>query len=694
MATKYARLFDPTTQFQTKSGALNTAGLLRVYLDETDDLAEVFDDGMSLIRQPVVLDNNGRAPGLFVDSKKTYRLEVYDRYNSLMFTIRSMTSTGGGGGSTTGNYYPGDIFINIDQEMREISLKNLKRLRGDGETIIETETDDEVVFSVNPDIIGDNTKVKAGPNMSVTYDSDNNEYTVNGNYSGSQTIDITSDGVISGNYRGGYGIEISGNTIKKTHHRLMWTNNITYGYCKVFDFTWQHVYGRGLCVFTATHYGGDYVTYAVSLTRALGADFTVAWPYVVSASPYMAQNGFVERLEIREVGDRIIGYLKLRNFSQSQFWLDWEGGSEAGVVSFTPQLTNSPEGTIAWTRTVDKDDVFYSQYEADRIFQKKLTAGQGISIDSDNVISAQVEGADVFYADYNTTTYAQVQSALAGGNIVVMRNVVSPEETRYAQFGGLSVYPDVNEYYFFALGNGGQRTVYTLTSEDTWSNFTANDNEGKVFIAQYNRTSFAQIKGAIDGGKYVVATLNDIYYPLTHNYDARVSFTGKNSFDSSSFTFVEVDSDSNWTTWTAADSRKEFTVHTSVVPQDSYVQVGYTRRFNVGQKGTHGGTLDIGMKLGSSGWTGNYKVFTRLYHNSSSSAAPANGSTEFSTVTISSSTAYTHVGSVPQYMLQANVQWTYIVEVTYSSSPGCSIRVTFSGIGAGDVTVFAEEVIG
>lgn len=695
MSIKYARLFSPTTQFQTRSGALNTAGLLRVFINNTDDLAQVYNDNMELMRQPIVLDDNGRAQGVFCDIKKVYRLEVYDRNDSLMFTIPHLTPGGGGGGTSVGNYYSGDEYIHIDQEVREISLDNLKRIRGDEKTIHFIDSDDEVIVTVCDDIIGDETKVKAGPNMAVTYDSDNNEYTVNGNYSGSDTINITSDGVISGKYRGGYGIDVSGNTISKTGHRLVATNNITYAYCKVFDFTWQYIYGRGQCVFTATHYGGDFVTFAVSLTRALGANYTVAWPYVVAASPYMATgNGFVERLEIREVGNRIVGYLKLKNFSQNQFWLDWEGSSNAGIVSFTPQLTNSPEGDIAWTRTVDNDDVFYSQYDADRIFQKKLTAGQNITIDSDNVISAQVEGADVFYADYNTTTYNQVQSALAGGNIVVMRNVVNPEETLYAQYGGIEVYPDVNEYYFFALGNGGQRTVYTLNSENTWNTFTANDNEGKVFIAQYNRTSFAQVKGAIDSGKYVVANLNSIYYPMTHNYDERVSFTGKNSYDSSSFTFVEVDSDSNWTTWTVADSRREFTVHTSVVPQDSYVQLGYTRRFNVAQKGTHGGALDIGMKLGPNGWSGNYKVFTRLYHNSTSSSAPTNGTTEFSTVTLGSSSSYTHVGSVPQYMLQTNVQWTYIVEVTYSSSPGCSIRVTFSGLGSGDVTVFAEEVIG
>ena len=362
MATQYARLFDPTTQFQTKSGALNTAGLLRVYLDDTDDLAEVFDDGMSIIRQPVVLDNNGRAPGLFVDSAKTYRLEVYDRNGSLMFTIRSMNSTGGGG-SGGGNYYPGDIFIDIDQEMREISLKNLKRLRADGETIVETETDEEVVFSVNPDIIGD--------------------------YIGSDTVEIDSDGTIRGKYEGGYGIEIDGNVVKEAHHRLISTDATQYNYCKVFEFTWKQVYGRGLCVFTATNHNGDYVKFVLQLTRTDGADYTVVRPYVVAASPSMVSGAFVERLEVHTDGYKSIGYLKLNGFVQSQFWLDWEGISDAGEVVFTPQLTNATEGELTWIRSVLNSDVFYPQTNADNKFQKKLTAGDNINITSDGVISAE-----------------------------------------------------------------------------------------------------------------------------------------------------------------------------------------------------------------------------------------------------------------------------------------------------------------
>ena len=84
------RLFDPTTQFQTKSGALNVAGKLRIYIENTDDLANIYGDDFSLLPQPLILDSNGRARGLFVDSGRSYRLEVYDRNDSLLFTIRRL----------------------------------------------------------------------------------------------------------------------------------------------------------------------------------------------------------------------------------------------------------------------------------------------------------------------------------------------------------------------------------------------------------------------------------------------------------------------------------------------------------------------------------------------------------------------------------------------------------------------------
>lgn len=388
-----AYLFDPVKQFVSRNGIPLAGGFLNVFVGESQEPADTFSDAAGNVLNPkkIPIDSAGRALGVFVDDSKLYTLKAYNAGGQLQFSIYPVSPSGGsGGGSGDSYYYPGDEYIYIDQDAREISLHNTKAIRGDEETIKMEDTPDAIILHVNPDLIGNEVHIAAGEHTSVDYDSDSNTFTVNAEYAGSDTVEIDSDGVVSGKYKGGYGIEIAGNTIKKTHHKLMATNSVKYNYCKVFDFTWQHVYGRGLCVFTATNYGGDHVTYAVSLTRSVNADYTIAWPYVVSASPYMAENGFVERIEIRENGDRIIGYLKLRNFKQSQFWLDWEGSSEAGVVSFTPQLTNSPEGTIVQTKSVSTSDVFYSQADADSKFQNKLIPGNGISLDSDGNISAVV----------------------------------------------------------------------------------------------------------------------------------------------------------------------------------------------------------------------------------------------------------------------------------------------------------------
>ena len=95
----YLRLFDPVNQFQTKNGALNVSGRLFVYLSETDDLAPIFDENGTQLQQPAILDNNGRARGLFVDADKVYWMDVQDAYGNSLFTIRDMTCMGSGGSS-------------------------------------------------------------------------------------------------------------------------------------------------------------------------------------------------------------------------------------------------------------------------------------------------------------------------------------------------------------------------------------------------------------------------------------------------------------------------------------------------------------------------------------------------------------------------------------------------------------------
>jgi len=121
MAVKYLRLFDPTQQFQLKGGQLNVAGRLYVHLESTDDLADLYDENGTQLTQPVILDNNGRAAGLFVDSSKVYWLDVQDQYGMSQFTIRKMTPCGGGGGSNLGTTYElvssdGSIAIDMTTE--------------------------------------------------------------------------------------------------------------------------------------------------------------------------------------------------------------------------------------------------------------------------------------------------------------------------------------------------------------------------------------------------------------------------------------------------------------------------------------------------------------------------------------------------------------------------------------------------
>lgn len=105
MAVTYLRLFPATQQFELRNGQLNVAGRLNVFFESTDDLADLYDENGTQLAQPVILDDNGRARGLFVDSKKVYRLEVYDQFGELLYTVRKMVPSGGGTGSALGKVY-------------------------------------------------------------------------------------------------------------------------------------------------------------------------------------------------------------------------------------------------------------------------------------------------------------------------------------------------------------------------------------------------------------------------------------------------------------------------------------------------------------------------------------------------------------------------------------------------------------
>lgn len=600
-----AYLFDPVKQFVSRNGIPLAGGFLNVFVGESQEPADTFSDAAGAVLNPkkIPIDSAGRALGVFVDDSKLYTLKAYNAGGQLQFSIYPVSPRGGsGGGSGNSYYYPGDEYIYIDQDAREISLHNTKAIRGDEETITMEDTQDAVILHVNPDLIGNEVHIAAGEHTSVDYDSDSNTFTVNAEYAGSDTVGIDSDGVIAGKYKGGYGIEIAGNTVKNINHKMVSTNSTKYNYCKVFEFTWNRTYGRGLCVFTATNPNGDYVTFVLQLTRVINADYTVVRPFVVSASPSMVSGSFVERLEVRTSGDKLIGYLKLKNFSQSQFWLDWGGISDAGKVSFDPQLTNTTEGDISWTCSVTKTNVFYTQTDADDKFQNKLIPGNGISLDSDGNISVDEsvlpDGSNVFIATYGTTTYEDIKAAMDEGKAVIVKdgriqytvvsNAVDLWSAPAVFFGAMldQYTAGFPQRSLISVRNvSGQGTVW-----DRISNSRLAMSDSLPIVATYGSTSYSTINNAINGGRVVVLkktnSEDDIDWSVYGGYNAYTDKTEHYFFglatDGQRYVY-KVDNSNNWTASAIDDSmfQKKLTAGDAIlIDSDNVISNGSPVNFS------------------------------------------------------------------------------------------------------------------
>lgn len=80
-------LFDLTQQFNNKNGAVLVGGRLYVYYVGRSELATTWadEDGTAENTNPVLLDNNGRAP-VFVDNSFSYTLVVCDRNGAELFS--------------------------------------------------------------------------------------------------------------------------------------------------------------------------------------------------------------------------------------------------------------------------------------------------------------------------------------------------------------------------------------------------------------------------------------------------------------------------------------------------------------------------------------------------------------------------------------------------------------------------------
>lgn len=112
----FAYLTDPEKQFMTKSGTINVDGFLKVFDAATDDPVVTYKDFSGTENtESISLDNNGRAV-VIADSDRAYRLEVYDRYGTLMWTTTPLWCLpGGGGGVDMTDIVSSDFSIVVDK---------------------------------------------------------------------------------------------------------------------------------------------------------------------------------------------------------------------------------------------------------------------------------------------------------------------------------------------------------------------------------------------------------------------------------------------------------------------------------------------------------------------------------------------------------------------------------------------------
>lgn len=88
----FVPLFDPTQQFIERSGKPLVGGKLYVFLNESEDVPTVKNSDGTIISQPVILDNDGRAQGgVYVSGGSEYRLEVKDEYDALLWAVANIS---------------------------------------------------------------------------------------------------------------------------------------------------------------------------------------------------------------------------------------------------------------------------------------------------------------------------------------------------------------------------------------------------------------------------------------------------------------------------------------------------------------------------------------------------------------------------------------------------------------------------
>ena len=465
----FAYLLDPQNQYMTKSGAINTAGIIRVFDASTDDPAVTYKDFNGTANpEAIVLDNNGRCVCI-ADADKAYRVEVYDRYNSLMWTTSPLWCDAAGGGvqlnitelvssdgsvdlvkTTVGSTTTWDLSVAKD------STQMLEWLKAEGYTVVEA---------------GHYLPTYSSGSMQV------GEYGVA--LHANQYYHFTShfSAVVSNPSDPIYdSIEVVFRTADAILYTKKFTVDCTTALPQEFEVSFDVMAGSDMEV-------GVFVSDIDSNTISVGlSDMEVHRVY--SGAPYIpdgiasrewVEDNYQEKLTAGAnivIEDNVISAT-----AEPQLNADWDATSGVQEILHKPDLSvyarSADLSTVATTGSYDdlldkpeipeqvnadwdassgkaeilhKPDLsVYAEKTELEDYQEKLTAGDNITIEN-NVISATAEpqvNADwdatsgvaqilnkpvippdnVFVATYNTTTYQELSAAHMAGKAIFVVNV-------------------------------------------------------------------------------------------------------------------------------------------------------------------------------------------------------------------------------------------------------------------------------
>lgn len=351
------QLWDPTVQFQARSGSNLVNGQVKVtYIDRTT-LAPVYDASGTVIQNPVTLDENGRA-ACYSDTAKLYMLHVYDSHQQLLYTqtvrpfpydttiIQQATQLSNEDGSIALTETAAGYDVAVSPDLQEAIAQN---------------TSD--ISSLKTSVAAAKTEVAAGTNVTVTKtqgSSGQDIYTVSSSGgSGSSNILVVQ-----------YGDTVTLSHMQSYDTVLMQLNDKTFYLTELSS--------------TVAHFMSSYpiagetqietCSYDGSTWSAIDIVKTGTEPVVLICGDTPTQT-FEELTALAE--DGLLYALRRNVIFPAVFWT-------AGKIVFYAAIGNSVD---SWT--YDSSSGWSSTTVS---LQTKLTAGDGITLDADGVISATGNG--------------------------------------------------------------------------------------------------------------------------------------------------------------------------------------------------------------------------------------------------------------------------------------------------------------